>query len=467
MAEEEKKEEKKEILHPRENNKTNRARREKENKQIKLLKLVGIILLAVVVVLLIGALVYGKFIEPKKTIATVGEDKITVDEFKQAVSYQRANMINNYEYYQQIYAMFGMPMDENTTNSYRMQLAPEYKTIMGIQVLSDLVNKHVLDYGAQQEGITVSDEEVEQEYKSMFSYHPEGTATPAPTDEPFAPTPTVSQEQLDILRYTATPEPTEVPETEEVVEEAVEAEEPVEEVAEEAVEVEEAVEEVAEEAVEAEEPVEEPAEEVVEETEPEPTVAPTEYTEEMYNMHQDVYFANNYYFSKDFFRKQLYYELLKDKVEDNLKLDIPRETDMVWARHILVETPEEAQAVIDRLNAGEEWGDLVTELSKDTGTVEKGGDLGWFAEGTMVQAFNDAAFAQEVGTISEEPVVTDYGAHVIQVIGHEVHPYTSTEYSNAVDQAYYQWLEKYSEEVGVDSTYEVDKYTPVEPAFNY
>ena len=193
-------------------------------------------------------------------------------------------------------------------------------------------------------------------------------------------------------------------------------------------------------------------------TEPTPTV----YTEDMFKQYESVYFANNFYYSKDFFKNELRYELLQNKVQENLKADIARTADMVWARHILVATEEEAKAALDRINAGEEWADVCAEVSTDS-TAAKGGDLGWFTEGTMVPAFNDVAFSQEVGTISD-PVQSDFGWHLIQVIGHEERPLTSSQYNTAVESAYQNWLDGYSSQLNITME-SVTDVTPTDPAF--
>jgi peptidyl-prolyl cis-trans isomerase C len=84
----------------------------------------------------------------------------------------------------------------------------------------------------------------------------------------------------------------------------------------------------------------------------------------------------------------------------------------VHARHILVETKEEAEEVIKRLKNGEDFAKVADEKSKDTNA--KGGDLGFFTRGQMLKPFEDAAFALEPGQISE-PVQTQFGWHVIKV----------------------------------------------------
>jgi len=85
----------------------------------------------------------------------------------------------------------------------------------------------------------------------------------------------------------------------------------------------------------------------------------------------------------------------------------------IKARHILVATEEEAQAVIDALDAGGDFEELAKEHSTGPSGAE-GGDLGYFTAGTMVAEFNDAAFALQAGEVSV-PVKTKFGWHVIKV----------------------------------------------------
>lgn len=87
----------------------------------------------------------------------------------------------------------------------------------------------------------------------------------------------------------------------------------------------------------------------------------------------------------------------------------------VKARHILVNTEAEAKELLSKLKEGADFAELAAESSKDTGTAEKGGDLGFFAEGDVVPAFAKAAFALEEGAMTEEPVETEFGFHVIKV----------------------------------------------------
>jgi peptidyl-prolyl cis-trans isomerase C len=82
------------------------------------------------------------------------------------------------------------------------------------------------------------------------------------------------------------------------------------------------------------------------------------------------------------------------------------------ARHILVDTEEEAAAVIKQLDEGRDFLDLANERASGK-TGPNGGDLGWFTADSMVQPVAQAITAMKVGAYSTEPVKTDYGYHVL------------------------------------------------------
>ncbi|NND41432.1 MAG: peptidylprolyl isomerase [Silicimonas sp.] len=92
--------------------------------------------------------------------------------------------------------------------------------------------------------------------------------------------------------------------------------------------------------------------------------------------------------------------------------DVDPETEYN-ASHILVETEEEAQALVDELEGGADFATLAQE--KSTGpSGPNGGQLGWFGKGAMVAPFEDAVVAMESGTVSV-PVQTQFGWHVIRL----------------------------------------------------
>jgi len=85
----------------------------------------------------------------------------------------------------------------------------------------------------------------------------------------------------------------------------------------------------------------------------------------------------------------------------------------VRARHILVETEDEAKAIVEELKKGADFAELAKKKSKDPGASD-GGDLGFFTKEQMVPEFSAAAFALEPGKISD-PVKSQFGWHVIKV----------------------------------------------------
>lgn len=86
----------------------------------------------------------------------------------------------------------------------------------------------------------------------------------------------------------------------------------------------------------------------------------------------------------------------------------------VRARHILVADEAKAKDIIAKLKAGTSFEDLSKE-STDTASAANGGDLGYFAKTDMVPEFAEAAFSQSPGSVSEIPVKTQFGWHVIKV----------------------------------------------------
>jgi peptidyl-prolyl cis-trans isomerase D len=88
------------------------------------------------------------------------------------------------------------------------------------------------------------------------------------------------------------------------------------------------------------------------------------------------------------------------------------------ARHILLATEADANAALGRLKAGEDFATLARTLSKDTGSAEGGGDLGFSDRNAFVKPFADALFAMAQGE-TRGPIKTDFGFHVIRLEGIE------------------------------------------------
>ena len=90
--------------------------------------------------------------------------------------------------------------------------------------------------------------------------------------------------------------------------------------------------------------------------------------------------------------------------------------EQVEASHILVQTGDEANKILEQLKAGAQFGELARLYSQDPGSAAAGGALGWFGRGMMVPEFEEAAFALKVGQVSNV-VKTQFGYHIILVTG--------------------------------------------------
>ena len=84
------------------------------------------------------------------------------------------------------------------------------------------------------------------------------------------------------------------------------------------------------------------------------------------------------------------------------------------ARHILVDKEDEAKAIITKLKGGAKFEDLAKQ-SKDPGSAANGGDLDWASPASFVKPFSDAMVGLQKGQITETPVKTQYGFHVIKL----------------------------------------------------
>jgi peptidyl-prolyl cis-trans isomerase C len=107
------------------------------------------------------------------------------------------------------------------------------------------------------------------------------------------------------------------------------------------------------------------------------------------------------------------------KVYDDAIKQMPAEEE-VHARHILVPTEDEANAIEAELKKGADFATLAKEKSKDPGAAE-GGDLGYFTKEQMVPEFADVAFKLDKGQISD-PVKTQFGWHIIKVEDKRIKP---------------------------------------------
>jgi parvulin-like peptidyl-prolyl isomerase len=132
-------------------------------------------------------------------------------------------------------------------------------------------------------------------------------------------------------------------------------------------------------------------------------------------------------------------ELARDKLRDDIGKNVQRTDEMVHARHILVDNDDSLKQVQQKLAEGVPFDQVAKEFSTDTGTRDKGGDLGWFPRGQMNAPFENAAFSQPIGDVGQ-PVTSPNGTHIIQVLERDAnHPLTPEQVEGKSATGYQAW----------------------------
>jgi parvulin-like peptidyl-prolyl isomerase len=140
--------------------------------------------------------------------------------------------------------------------------------------------------------------------------------------------------------------------------------------------------------------------------------------------------------------------MLRLRLSQELDLAVDDTKIMVHAAHLLVETEEEAQAALDRIEAGELFEVVAADVSTDSSNAYKGGDLGWFTTGQMVATFEEAALALPVGEVSE-PVQTEFGWHLILKYAEETVPTTEAERNQQIQEQFSLLLDQWRTDANV------------------
>jgi peptidyl-prolyl cis-trans isomerase D len=410
------------------------ARLERERRQTRLI--LGIAITGIVVVL--GLLGYGylriNVLQLREPVAEVNGVKITTGEWQERVRFQRAQLLNVYNQYLLYQQNFGFDYSQQVGEIQSMLQDPE---TIGQQVLDQMRDEILIRQEAEKRGITVSSEEVEKSFQENFGFFPNGSPTPTITPTEFS-FPTLTSQQLTLYPSTSTPTetPTSTSEPTATLDPSM----------------------TATPTATAAPPSPTPVPEL-------PTTTPTPYALEGFQTDYEKMLEDykSYNISEKTIRSVYEADLLRKKLMDELTKDIPQTEEQVWARHILVETEVEARAAYNLLKQGADFAQLARTSSKDTGSGANGGDLGWFGKGAMVPPFEEAAFSQEIGEIGE-PVKSDFGYHIIQVLGRQELPLNATQYEQKKQTVFDEWLTAAREEATVTIFDIWKERIPTEPA---
>jgi parvulin-like peptidyl-prolyl isomerase len=413
--------------------KKHQAREQREAKQTRTIIIITSVIGAIILGLVGYGIIQSLVIRPRTPIAEVGDTVIRLDEFESRVQYSRIQLLNQvYQYY--TYAQQFGDMGASflqTAQSLAAQLSQP--DLIGRDVLDEMIDDILVREAAEEMGLTVSEEEIDEALESAFGFFPDGTPTPSATAT-IVSTPTFSETQKALITSTSTPTPTELPTEASETTSSNEGEE-------------NTGEETAEEQTEelAEEPTESKPEQLdstlAPELSPTPSLTPTVYSTELFadNIKEFNQSYSIYDFDIDDLRDIFEVTLLRTKLLEEVTADLEPLKDEVWARHILVETEEEALEVLSQLDNGGDFHELAAEFSTDESNSADGGNLGWFDQNTMVQEFSGVAFSLEEGEISD-PVETTFGFHILQVLGKRESQIPSAEFENKKLDAFSNWL---------------------------
>ena len=415
------------------------SRLRREQRQRRIILIISITSIALVVLVIAYGLLNTLVLEGLKAVARVNGDTITLNEYQKEVRYQRYQAIRQYEYYHQVYQIY-MALDpdglgatiKNDLQQIAYNLSEFNQLQFGSDVLDQMIDNILIRQYAVSKGISVSQSEIDEALQGAFGFYAQGTPTPTSTVTPFM-TSTLSALQLQLVTPTPTAtltiEPTLNPTVEVTPEPTLEAE-----------------------AEAAAEQITEEVQEVTATITPtsEPTLTSTPYTYDGYITLRDSLLdeLKEIGITRTDLENVFQTELLRKKVLEEITSEITADQEQVWARHILVADDVTAMVILEKLKTGEDWTTLAAEYSIDESNKARGGNLGWFSRGAMVQPFEEAAFNLEIGEISE-PVQTEFGWHIIQSLGHEVRSITPSALQTMKNQKFSSWLESLKTEESV------------------
>ena len=434
-------------------NKKHVARLERERRQALIIKwVVGVIVVFVALGSLITAfltnqLSFGKvnidYVLQNQTVIQLGDNKVTLGEFQAYTRLLRQQLVVQYATYQQ-YQQFGMDLSSQL-QQISSELDPNGAQTLGQQAVDALANDVVIRQEAQKRGITASETEIQTRIQEIFGYYPDGTPTPTvtPTDITYptlsltqqslvtiTPTPTVTPLETATPEGTATSTATSLPTitlTPDLTQTAT----------------------ITPTSAPTETPTLEPTATLtptVAATEtPGPTSTPsptaTPYTlqgfQDTFKQSMDNYAKIG--LTEADYRMLVTSDILRTKLFNVITADVKPVQEQVWARHILVADQATAASIRQQLIDGADFAALAAKYSTDTATKDKGGDLGWFGKGQMAAEFETAAWSLKIGEISQ-PVQTQYGWHIIQVLGHENRPLTADAFNQLKQTTFNDWL---------------------------
>ncbi len=412
------------------------ARLEREQRQIRIIRGVAIGGIILVAALLLYGYLQMNYLSKQQAVAIVAGEKIKSGDWQERVRLQRVSLYNQLNQYQFFQQNFGM---DTSQQQQQIQLALSSTDTLGEQVLNTMIDEVLIRKEAAKRNITVSQDEIEKYIQESYEFYPNGSPTPTVTPTEFA-YPTLSAEQLTMYPPTFTPTiaPTGTPEATTTPDpNATATAAPTQAL-----------------------PTPSPVPEVA-------TASPTPYTLQGFQgrFKETLDQFKTYGISENTLRNVYKMQLLRKKLMDDQEKGLTATESQVLARHILVDTEAEAKSIEELLKQGVDFAELARKYSKDTGSGQNGGELGWAPASNYVKEFADAVSTLPIGQISE-PVKTQFGYHIIQVIAREDLPLSADQLAQKKQNAFDEWLKTIHDSTDITINDIWKSRVPTEPVLN-
>ena len=156
-------------------------------------------------------------------------------------------------------------------------------------------------------------------------------------------------------------------------------------------------------------------------------------------------------------KREVRAQLIGTQMTQRVVAGVPESAEQVHARHIVVDTEQEARHIHSQLEAGADFAALARAHSKDKSTRENGGDLGYFPRGILVSSeVEEAAFSLQPGQFSEV-ITSPLGFHIVQVVERDPDRAISAENLQLLrEQAVQKWVESLWAQADVERLVEVE-----------
>jgi peptidyl-prolyl cis-trans isomerase D len=403
------------------------SRAQRERQQRRYIVIASLVVFGLVLAIILFGVFDQTVLRPRQPVARVNDTQITRDEFVKAARFQRYQLVAQYGQTAQMAQLFAT--DEQTQQFFVQQLQQialqlSDPATLGRSTIDGLVNDELIRQEAARRGISVTREEVDQAYREFFGFYPDGTPTPTqtgtlpPTWTATAPPPaTATPDATQAAQLTAAPTltPTETVEPTATLE---------------------------------------PTATITPTATSTPGPSPTATATRTETPTATPFTTQGFATVEGEFRADLrqqtgmteadlrrYFEtrLLREKLVEMFAEQTATTAEFVRARHILLPDLETALSMQAELAAGADFAELAELYSLDTTSAVQGGDLDWFTRGMMVPEFEEAAFSLPVGQVSE-PVQTQFGFHIIEVVDREERPLDAAALAEAREQALSDWL---------------------------